>query len=108
LSAPTVKPWLTEPQVAPRPGRPTRGQRAVVENDDYAAFTRRVLAAHGRRIATGDIEGLSTLAALSAQVDGALHTAITGLREQGYSWADIADRLRITRQAVHQRFGDRR
>ncbi len=76
-----------------------------MENDDYAAFTRRILAAHGRRIARGDIDGLTTLAALADDIDDALHEAITGLRQHGYSWADIAAQLGITRQAAHQRWG---
>jgi hypothetical protein len=76
-----------------------------VENDDYAAFTRRILAAHGRRIARGDIEGLATLAALATDIDHALQAAISGLREAGFSWADIGDRLGISRQAAQQRWG---
>lgn len=102
----TVNPTLT-PEHRPQPrrrGTPRRPRR-VVENDDYAAFTRRVLAAHARRIARGDIEGLTALAALADDIDTALHAAVTGLRSQGYSWADIAARLHITRQAAHQRFG---
>jgi hypothetical protein len=77
----------------------------VVENDDYAAFTRRILAAHGRRIARGDIEGLAALAEVAISFDAALSAAITGLRGNGYSWADIAVRLGITRQAAQQRWG---
>jgi hypothetical protein len=77
----------------------------VVENDDYAAFTRRVIAAHGRRIARGDIEGLAALAEIAISLDAALSLAIRGLRTQGYSWADIAARLGITRQAAQQRSG---
>jgi hypothetical protein len=38
----------------------------VVENDDYAAFVRRAVAAHGRRIAAGDVEGLADMIALVA------------------------------------------
>lgn len=79
--------------------------RYVVENDRFAAFARRILAAHGRRIATGDIEGLADLAALSAEVDAAMHTAIAGLRTSGYSWAEIGARLGMTKQSAHQRFG---
>jgi hypothetical protein len=106
VSAPTVKPSLTANHSgAIRPGRRTGGRRSVVENDDYAAFTRRILAAHGRRIARGDIEGLTTLAALADDIDHALTHAVTGLREAGYSWADIGERLGITRQAAQQRFG---
>jgi hypothetical protein len=75
-----------------------------VENDDYAAFTRRILAAHGRRIAHGDIEGLTALAALADDVEHALADAVDGLRTRGYSWTEIATRLGITRQAAHQRW----
>jgi hypothetical protein len=77
----------------------------VVENDDYAAFTHRVIAAHGRRIARGDIEGITALAEIAITLDAALSLAIRGLRAQGYSWADIATRLGITRQAAQQRWG---
>lgn len=79
--------------------------RYVVENDKFSAFSRRILAAHGRRVGSGDIEGLADLAALSAEVDAAMHTAITGLRTAGYSWAEIGSRLGITKQSAHQRFG---
>lgn len=105
MSPSSVNPTLTanRPNRA-APSRPTRRRRNVVENDDYAAFTRRILAAHGRRIARGDIEGLATLAALADDIDHALRAAITGLRAAGHSWADIAARLGITRQAAHQRF----
>lgn len=90
-------------QTAEPPARLHR-RRAVVENDDFAAFARRVVAAHGRRIASGDIEGLAALAALAQHVDGALADAVAGLRAAGFSWAEIADRLNVTRQAAHQRF----
>jgi hypothetical protein len=80
-------------------------RRPVVENDEYAAFTRRVLRAHGRRIATGDIEGLAALIELSDQVDGAVYTAVAGLRGFGYSWTDIAARLGVSKQAAQQRWG---
>lgn len=85
-------------------GLTSNRRRMVVENDEYALFVRRVLAAHGRRVAGGDIEGLSSLAALSCEVDEALQTAITGLRSAGWSWAEIGSRLGMTRQAAHQRF----
>ncbi|MBN9101466.1 MAG: hypothetical protein J0I49_25665 [Pseudonocardia sp.] len=80
------------------------GQPRVVENDAFAAFGRRVIAAAGRRIATGDVDGLPDLAALAHGVDAALATAVTGLRARGYSWAEIGARLGITRQAAHQRW----
>jgi hypothetical protein len=78
----------------------------VVENPEYAAFLRRVIAAYSRRVASGDIEAINTMARLADQLEDATRQAITGLRESGYSWADIALRLGITRQGAQQRWGD--
>ena len=105
MNPPPVNPALT----ANRPTRPGRGHRLRrVENDDYAAFSARVLAAHGRRIAAGDIEGLTALTDLACLVEQAIAHAVTGLRAAGYSWTDIAGRLGVTRQAAHQRFATRK
>ncbi len=82
-----------------------RRTRARVENDDYAAFARRIVAAHGRRIAAGDVERLRDLVTLAEEVDHATTVAVAGLRRVGYSWAEIASRLGITRQAAQQRWG---
>ena len=94
MTAPTVKPRLT-----------ANRRRDVVENDAYAAFTRRVIHAYARRVATGDVEALTDLVGLSQQLDRAILQAVTGLRACGYSWTEIATRLGITRQAAHQRWG---
>jgi hypothetical protein len=81
-------------------------QRRVVENDEYAAFLRRVIRAYSRRVAAGDIEAITYMAALADDIDTAIGDAITGLRSGfGYSWADIALRLGVTRQAAQQRWG---
>jgi hypothetical protein len=90
----TVKRALT-------PKRP----RPVVENDAYAAFAHRILTAYARRVATGDVDALPLLTGLSADIDTAIHIAVTGLRQHGYSWAEIGSRLGITRQAAQQRWG---
>jgi hypothetical protein len=79
--------------------------RPVVENDAYAAFARRILAAYARRIAGGDIDSLELLASLTGDIDAATRNAVTGLRESGYSWAEIGSRLHVTRQAAQQRWG---
>lgn len=80
--------------------------RRVVENDDYAAFLRRVLRAYSRRVAAGDIEAIADMATLADEITAATKGAITRLRAtHGYSWADIARRLGITRQAAQQRWG---
>jgi hypothetical protein len=84
------------------PNRPKR----VVENEEYAAFLRRVIRAYSRRVAAGDIEAITTMTAIAAEMDTAIRDAITGLRSgSGYSWADIALRLGVTRQAAQQRWG---
>jgi hypothetical protein len=77
----------------------------VVENDEFAAFVRRVVGAHGRRVGTGDVDALADLVALSEHIDRAIGDAITGLRAFGYSWSDIAARIGVTRQAAQQRWG---
>jgi hypothetical protein len=83
----------------------TTRRRDVVENDEYAAFVRRIIRAFARRVATGDVEALTDMVALSTQLDESIGDAVKGLRDHGYSWAEIADRLGISRQAAHQRWG---
>ncbi len=56
MSRSTVKTRLT----------PRRRRREVVENDAYAAFARRIVAAYARRVGTGDVEALPAMVALSA------------------------------------------
>lgn len=92
----TVNVWLT----------PERRRRPV-DNDEFAAFARRVLRACARRVATGDIDALTHMTDLSTEIDTAIGQAVAGLRTIGYSWADIGARLGITRQAAQQRWGSR-
>ncbi len=93
------------PPPVKKPLTPKRPYR-VVENDEYAAFLRRVIRAYSRRVAAGDIEAITDMAHLADQLEDATRQAITGLRQSGYSWADIAMRLGITRQGAQQRWGD--
>lgn len=79
--------------------------RPVVENSAYAAFAGRVIRGAGRRIGAGDVDGLGELAALASDVEESIGHAVSGLRRAGYSWAEIAARLGITRQAAQQRWG---
>jgi hypothetical protein len=81
--------------------------RQPVESPEYAAFARRILRAYARRVATSDIESLTLMAELIETIDASVHDAVTGLREHGYSWADIGSRLGVTRQAAQQRWGNR-
>jgi hypothetical protein len=96
MSANTVKPTL----------RPKR-EKKVVENAEFDAFARRIVRAYARRVADGDIEALTALRTLSTTVDTATRDAVQGLRRFGYSWADIAARLGVTRQAAQMRWGAR-
>jgi predicted nucleic-acid-binding protein len=77
-----------------------------IENPDYAAFLKRIIRAYSKRIAEGDIEALADLSGVIVELDHAIMQAIKQLRAQhGYSWADIARPLGITRQAAQQRWG---
>jgi DNA-directed RNA polymerase specialized sigma24 family protein len=82
-----------------------RRRRRVTENDEYAAFARRVLRAWARRVAAGDIDAITDMAAAVGELEDAMRQAVAGLRRKGYSWAEIAARLGVTRQAAQQRWG---
>ena len=71
-------------------------RRRPVENDEYAAFVCRVIRAHARRVAAGDVNALADMTGLAAELDEAITQAVTGLRNIGYSWAEIAVRLGVT------------
>jgi hypothetical protein len=86
----------------------SRRSQRVTENDEYAAFARRVLRAWARRVAAGDIDAIADMAAAAREFDDAMRQAVTGLRRKGYSWAEIAARLGVTRQAAQQRWGGSR
>jgi hypothetical protein len=94
---------LQPPTGDSRPAKPRR--RAVVENDEYAAFVRRIIRAFARRVASGDVEALRDMVGLADQLDAAINDAVHGLRQHGYSWTEIGDRLGISRQAAQQRWG---
>jgi len=79
--------------------------RRRVENDEYAAFVRRILRAYSCRVGDGDVEALAVMLGLAEEIDTAIAEAIKGLRACGYSWAEIGSRLGITRQAAQQRWG---
>jgi hypothetical protein len=81
-----------------------RRRKPAVENDEYAAFARRVLRAYARRIGKGDIDEFAQMAAIAAEMDDILRQAVAGLRAAGFSWADIAARTGTTRQAAWKRW----
>ena len=57
----------------------------------------RVVRAHSRRIAAGDIEGIADTTALADEFAAAVQHAFTDLQSHGYSWADGAA-LRFSRR----------
>lgn len=88
-------------------GLTPKRRQPVTENSEYAAFARRVLRAYSRRVAIGDVESLTDLISLADEINNAIGQAVHGLRDAGYSWAEIGSRLGITRQAAQQRWGHR-
>ena len=77
----------------------------MAENDAFAAFVRRILRAYARRIAAGDVEAIFQMTDVAVEFDTLIGQAVNGLHAYGYSWAEIASRLGITRQAAWQRWG---
>ena len=43
-----------------------------MENDQYAAFVRRVIAAYSRRVAAGDIDAITDMTSIATQLDDAI------------------------------------
>ena len=82
---------------------PNRRRRRA-ENDEYASFIRRVMCAYARRVAAGDVEALADMTGLVTELDEAISRAVAGLRGAGYSWAEIAVRVGVTRQAAQRRW----
>lgn len=75
-----------------------------VENREYGAFVRRVVAAYARRVGQGDVEALPDLIGLAAEVNVRTSEAVAALHRFGYSWAEIAARIGTTRASVHERW----
>ena len=94
---------LTRPDTV-KAGLTPRRPRHQVENDEYAAFVRRILRAYSRRVGDGDVEALALMLGLAEEIDTAIAEAVKGLRACGYSWAEIGSRLGVTRQAAQQRW----
>ena len=51
--------------------------------------------------------GLRAVAALRTLTDQLEVLQVTNARQQGWSWADIAARLGVTKQTVHRKHGKR-
>lgn len=79
-------------------------RRPYRETADVVAGLARQIRAAGRRVAAEDPEDLAHLQVLQAALDEAFGCAITGLRGSGYSDGAIGRQLRVTKQAVAQRW----
>jgi hypothetical protein len=83
----------------------SRRRRTYRETPDVVAALRRLIRSVGKRVATEDPEDLRHLLALREELDRAFETAVAGLRQTGYTDAEIGAALGgISRQAVHQRW----
>ena len=83
---PTARDCSPRPSTWHEHGQPplvTKPRREVVEDGEYAAFTRRVVRAYSRRVAAGDIQALASMVTLAADVENAIRAAMIGLRALG-------------------------
>jgi hypothetical protein len=78
------------------------------DHGKYAGMVRRIVRAYGRRIADSDPDDLALILSVRAELDEAIAVAVAGMREAGFSWAEIARPLGMTRQAAQQRWGRER
>lgn len=83
-------------------------RRIERETPDVAKGVARMVRALGRRIGREDPVDLAELHGLRAALDEAEKEAVTGLRANGYSWAEIGEGLGTTRQNAQQRFTNRK
>lgn len=78
------------------------------EAPELGSAVRRMLDALTVRATEGDLEAIEELAKLQDAATDALGLAIAGARANpgiGYSWAQIAQALGVSRQGAFQRFG---
>lgn len=73
-------------------------------DDDVADAAVRMIRALGRRAATADPDSARLLRMLVDELDQAFALAVAGWRSQGFSDSMIGSELRVTKQAVQQRW----
>lgn len=76
-----------------------------LEPDRYAAFAIRIIRSLGRRVGGHDPWQLTHLVRVRDALDLAIAAAVREQHAEGYSWADIARPLGITRQNAQQVYG---
>jgi DNA-directed RNA polymerase specialized sigma24 family protein len=73
------------------------------EAPEMGAFALRTLKALARRAGEGDLEALTALREIGAALPTITTDAMVGAREFGYSLSEIADEMKVSRQAVSTR-----
>lgn len=76
------------------------------DHGGYSGMVRRIIKAYGRRIAKADPTDLVLILAVRDELDAAIDEAVRGMRATGFSWAEIAAPLGISKQAAQKRWGD--
>jgi len=78
---------------------------AKSDHAEFIAFSRRIMRAMSKRLGDADPEDLAEMLELQRTLDAAIGAAVRGQRAAGFSWAQIAAPLGITRQAAQKRWG---
>ena len=81
-------------------------RKAKTEPDEQGRFLSRMVRAFGRRVGGTDPQGLAAMAQVDADLAEAMERAVHALRDQGFSWSEIAAPLGISKQAAAQRWGE--
>jgi hypothetical protein len=84
-----------------------RREERVVEAADFGAGTLRMMRTYARRVGASDIEELAALWEIREAADNAMVDVVDGLRAAGFSWAQMASRVGVSRQALTQWRGRR-
>jgi hypothetical protein len=75
------------------------------ETTEYAGMVRRIIRAHGKRVAQADEVDLTELVAMRETLEEAIQAAVDGMRARGESWAYIGRGTGTTRQEAQRRYG---
>lgn len=80
-------------------------KRRYTSNGQYFEMIERTVKKAGERVAFADPDDLARLEGIHDFVECAIATAISGLRQAGFTWESIGEALGTTRQAAQQRYG---
>lgn len=77
------------------------------DHSEFIGFARRILRAVARRVGAASPEDLAEMLALEADLRLSIDRAVAGMRETGFSWAEIGAACGTTRQAAHARWASK-